>query len=1190
MICRMGKVGLLLLWGLTASHSVTAESLPELLRQLQNAYSDTTPGKQSLTETVVSARPAVKPLKLSVTPLADSEVYVSAENQPQSDQLRVSQPENSSFSISESVAAAIAQSGSSPRSITTISESSDSTLATIQAGNAVPTVSSPKPFELSLTESVRAGILDLNNSYISNSYVNNRDLTSQGDVKPSALKGAVDAGSSSSSPAERIAEAIARLHTEEQATASPAEPATETTIAVSDASLAQVSRAASSPPAVPQGSIFSNDAPLAATPLAKPAPEPQNITNNKLQPFEIVADSHPSTEPDKAMGATELRQSFVVAAEEQELLADTLSFTEDPQPLALVPVQFQEPEAIEVDPSRLLGLSGGVSDSSQGIEFNLTRQLVGLFVDGEEQPALIAAHDGNEYLLPLVTILESVGASIDPADDADSEVIRISTPGGAAQLTQQDLRIMDGQVMVTQTALAEKLLVDVNFDQSKFAIYLVLPWSLIKPSQLIALTTPVAQFTPPAASIRNMRGDITVATGDDQISTFSDYYMAGNLAGGVWQTRVFQDSDGEIRPSEYYFTREIGNSLALVGNSDFSLHPLLPSVEQTGAQFLYSSAPLPSSRNVDFSQPNSTRLLNNGIRNIAGMATPGAVAELRIDGSALARTRVRLDGSYEFPEVELPTRGYAEVLVLILDNRSGSLLETQDFSRRSGIELLGEGQSSVFTALGMYGNPLVGRAQASGSTAAAQLRYGLTEDLTLEIGHQQIAGQQGSEAALSMAISSTWFASLGYAETSERNSVSLDLEGGNDTWSFDLNAREISSKLEPTPTNPEAQQRQWSRSLNFRYQLGDNFNLGLVGRDSYSNRGLERFILPSAGWTNRRNLSVNIRPNYSGEYRIDSRFTPNMSSTVRYTYEDERHLLDIRRRTRGGQEYYASYSADEISGDRSEIGVVSNFDNERFGRLQFGLVNSADTVGYAMDWESRLFPGVNSHLRLSQGGNYDEYTEEDSGLFLQWQVTLDFAVAQRRIVPADSSAGDLHHAALTGDLLLAGEKISAKYDVDRIELLIDGDNHTAKVQGGRYYIDGLQPGLHKVSIDAKYLPLEISPEIDQNFWVRLEKSAATEVPLALEVKYSFAGRVRNSSGDNLGNERLIILDSKFQPIGQLRSDQFGLYRTDNLSPGRYHLVVDRGGISVASIEINVTDAYLFEQDIVIAESNASVEL
>ena len=839
------------------------------------------------------------------------------------------------------------------------------------------------------------------------------------------------------------------------------------------------------------------------------------------------------------------------------------------------------------------------AEPATGIEYN--QQLVGVFVDNVEKAGLIVAHDGSEYLLPLVTTLEMTGAELAPESSSEDASIRINTPGGPAILKQDDLQLVNGQLMISQSTLATRLLIEVTFDQSSFALRLTLPWSTRAAREYLGAAIPDPDFEPPAASIRNMRADVNYFSSPIDQGSYSDFFMSGNLAGGGWNVRAEQYSNGDSGLFDYFWMRGSDRSQTMIGNAEYSLHPLLPTIEQTGVQYLFSNVALPVRNDIDLSRSNGTRKLANGVRDIAGVAPPGAVAELRVDGRVRARTRVRLDGSYDFPEVELPTRGYAEVQVLILDNRSGALLDTQDFSRRSGIELLADGQHSLFAASGIEGNPLAAQRRLTGTSNAAQWRYGLTENITLEAGRQQMDDSFGNQAALSMAVSKHWFTSLAVAESDRRSSLGLDIEGGSDRWRFDFSGREFKLHNDETaPVYPPEEslvesledntdsavatgaEKQWARSLNFRYQVNDNLTLGVIGRDVQTAAESTRFLLPNARWTNRQNLSVSFQPNSEGGYRVDSRFMPSRYDSVRYSYEDQAHLIDYRRGSNSGRTLYATFSTSPDIEGYLEFGVETQFDNPGFGNLQLAVVHENEQAGYAMAWEAQLLPGVQSQMRLGKVAREAGLREDANDLSFHWQLTFDFAVAQGRIIAADSDSSASNSAALTGALMLGEERISENYDIDRIELLIDGDNYTAAVQNGRYYIEGLAPGLHRVSIDSRYLPMELSPEPGQSFWVRLEKSAATEVPLALEAKYSFAGRVRNQAGDNLANVRLIVLDANAEPIAELRSDQFGLYRSENLHPGVYQLLAEYNGIVAGMREVHISDAYLFEQDLNIA--------
>ena len=94
----------------------------------------------------------------------------------------------------------------------------------------------------------------------------------------------------------------------------------------------------------------------------------------------------------------------------------------------------------------------------------------------------------------------------------------------------------------------------------------------------------------------------------------------------------------------------------------------------------------------------------------------------------------------------------------------------------------------------------------------------------------------------------------------------------------------------------------------------------------------------------------------------------------------------------------------------------------------------------------------------------------------------------------------------------------------------------------------------------------------------------------LEVKYSFAGRVRDSQGNNVENQRLLVLDSTNEKVAELYTDQFGLYRSDNLPPGNYRVVATSGSEELASINVEISDSYLFEQDLLLPESEEYIAL
>ena len=450
---------------------------------------------------------------------------------------------------------------------------------------------------------------------------------------------------------------------------------------------------------------------------------------------------------------------------------------------------------------------------------------------------------------------------------------------------------------------------------------------------------------------------------------------------------------------------------------------------------------------------------------------------------------------------------------------------------------------------------------------------GLTDSFTAEISHQYDGEDGTTVAGSSFSVGGSWFGSLAYASGTDVNATELILNGGRADWQFDLLAREYDVDITGQRSS------QWLRQADYRYTVSPNLIVGLAGRDSRTAFEDESFLLPTLSWGNGRSFWAGARPNTEGNYRVDSRYSPNHRDTVRYTYEDEDHFVDIRRRA-GDMEYFTTFRGGERFSSRYEVGLIMRSDDALLEEARVSLVhNVGGNPGYSVQWDSRPLQGVYSRLRLSDNAIINATKEYDSGFTVQWDVTLDYAVSAGRVIPADSSLGGFGSAALVGDLLLDFPGHVEPGEISRISLVVDGVSYTARVQEGKYYVDGLEPGLHKVSLDSRFLPMELSPAAGQQYWVMLESSAATEVPFQLEVGYAVAGKISILGGEPLPNASVAVLDDQGRKIQTVFTDQFGLYRVDRLPPGRYRIIVEKDGLAVGARAVAVVDDFLFEQDI-----------
>jgi hypothetical protein len=798
------------------------------------------------------------------------------------------------------------------------------------------------------------------------------------------------------------------------------------------------------------------------------------------------------------------------------------------------------------------------------------QMLIGFYVDDVEKPALFALYDGEDYLVPLRRVLADTGAEL---VDREGRLVLVS-PGGEVVVPRERLRDFEGTLMIERAALSELLLMEARFDAQAYALFVYPPWWQGAAPVRGARPTITPHFSPPSASLRNMRGDFSYISTDDGSDSWAQYYLAGNLARGYWSTRAEEDINNDYRVFDYRWQREWEHSQLLLGNARFSVHPLAPTVDQTGAQLLWNSRASAARQASGLGRTRASREIGSGTRTISGVGEPGAIAELRLEGSVVARTRVRLDGTFEFIDVDIPTRGYRNIQVLVLDRNSGTLLEQLDYSSRGGVGVLSAGQHTVFASLGGEGNLLDSDVDSRGTAGALQWRYGISDRLTAEISQQSDGEDNTSVVAASASLGNSWFGSLAYASGADEAVTELVLDAGRDAWQFDLMAREYDVDRVGEPSS------QWVRQVDYRYSVSRNLVLGLAGRDSRTLYEDESFLLPTLSWGNGRTLWASAWPNTDGNYRIDSRFTPSARDTLRYTVEEDNHFFDYRHRGANGIEYYSTYREGEDLAGRLEVGLILRTEQPMLEQAQLGLVaNDGGDPGYTIQWDARPVQGVYSRLRVSDQAQVNATRDSDTGFTVQWDITLDYAVSAGRVIPADSSLGGFGSAALVGDILVDFPGHVELNAVNRISLIVDGVSYTARVQDGKYYVDGLEPGIHRVSLDSRYLPIELSPASGQQYWVMLESSAATEVPFQLEVGYAVAGKISVIGGEPVRHARVAVLNEQGRRLQTVYTDEFGLYRIDRLPPGRYRIIVEQDGLAIAARAVNVVDDFLFEQDI-----------
>lgn len=804
-----------------------------------------------------------------------------------------------------------------------------------------------------------------------------------------------------------------------------------------------------------------------------------------------------------------------------------------------------------------------ISSEPRGSEYE--RLLVGIEVDGEEVGFGEILRTDDDYLVPMVELFEAMDSRYEINDDQ----IEVRTPGGDTQMPAELIRKVDGISFISLASLNSALFLEARFDSSSYALTMTLPWRSEQGEGDLATDDIEPDFRPPPVSLRQLRLNTSYRDTESTPSVLShELRGSGALLDGAWFFDIDKQQDEQAAIDEFYWLRSLPHQQWLAGVQTISLSPVATSRETTGLQWLYSNHPIDQNGRRVPTANDFARNLGRSSRDITGTGQPGARAQLYIDGHLQNSQLIRLDGTYEFRDVELGSRGYREVVVEIQDRSTGSVLSRQNFSQNFSSLSFEQGQYVAAAGFGEIGNSLDPDDRRDGQSWYFQQRYGLTDRLTLEAAFQQADDQDDVLLGSTLALGEHYLVNVSTLTRDGDTNAQLDIDRFGSDWQLTLNSRRDAIGANDNENH----------SLRFRRQTNPNFIWGLTGR--YSDNGTEtsQFIKPGASWRPIDGLWLNTWPNANGHYQTDIHYRANNALRVDASYEMESIVLEAEYFDGRNIEYYLAFNQDPglanlyETGARWQAGGFQQNSTFRAGALS----DTRGEWGAFFNWERNLFPGVLFELLFS-----DRPSRRDD-LRSEWvfsaELTFDFGFNGRRFVPRGSFYSNLTKGSLSGDIKVAGTEDCR---IDRVSILIDGYPRIVESDQCSYIVENLTPGIHRVRLDSETLPLELSPE-DVSYWAEIAMSAVTRVDFNIAPEYGASGRVADDGGEGVAGAPIEVYRLPgMQLLYRARADQFGYYRADQLEPGEYLIRAYHveGDSILGEVVFEITDDYLFDQNI-----------
>jgi hypothetical protein len=785
------------------------------------------------------------------------------------------------------------------------------------------------------------------------------------------------------------------------------------------------------------------------------------------------------------------------------------------------------------------------------LEAELTRQVLGIIIAGEEVDTLEVLQDGNGYLLPLDSILRLLRAELVQAPPT----ARVRTPLGEAALP--DLYYAAPQWFVHSQDLAAHLKVLSHFDARKYALILDPPW---RKGRQEKESTPdsveiTPDFVPPSFGLAGLRLD---AHSDYREHSGFKHTLSGEfdgrLGGGEWYSRLDVDADQEARLGAYYWRKTTAQHQYLLGKLSSPNPYLLPTFAFTGAQVLFSSAPL----NDTLLSPTAyggVRQFAQTSRDIEGRGPPAGIAELRIDDRVIARTRIGLDGRYHFRDLNLPNSHFIPVEVLLYERDHRSVpLAREDYSYLASTTLLPAGLSSVLLGGGGAGDWLDKNNADRAQVGFIQWQRGVREDLSVQMSVQKNSEKAFVSAGLLHRLGRHWLVSAASAYSDGAAAYQLEFEGGGRQWQWHNRF-----KLFDEGFSGAAAHAYFSE---YRYEISPSLQVSVLGRDELSTDTHARFVLPAAVWRPWPTLRLSARPNRNGDYRYDGHWRVHRQFRLSHTYEDKEHLTDWEYEFNHNLSFYAVHRRAAVA--RDEAGIYWRLPGppRHSASMQAALLrDEKEGVGYRLRLHKNWGLGWLSSVEINH--------LPGAGVSANLNLVAEFTASGTRLLPGRGLYGDkggiAAHIQARGEVSLA---------LDEARLLINGAPRDARGSRNHFVVNDLSPGIYQVALDTEKLPIELSPETT-HYWVEVARNAITPVTFWVRPEYGVAGRVRDHNGAPLPDIVLEVRDSAGQIQAQVRTDQFGLYRVDGLPSGIYHVRARDGN---GAREIEIRDDFLFEQD------------
>ncbi len=748
--------------------------------------------------------------------------------------------------------------------------------------------------------------------------------------------------------------------------------------------------------------------------------------------------------------------------------------------------------------------------------------------------------------------------------------LALATPLGDADIPAASVIRRGKTRYVPITLLAQALAARITFDRSEFALRVALPWAPGAAAGQSEVSPQTLNETPdiraPLASLSQIHSEayFNRIDGIDSFSSLTD--LAGALGPGMWSTQILTASPGGRAAMQYYgWTFDHGDNRVYLGHDEIALDPLLPYANLTGVQYAWSNRP-DISYGSDLGNHQLVASQTLGGETLSGKdGPPGGIAELRVDGKVVARTAILLNGTWTFRHVVLRGTEDAEVA---LYQPFGNTTPTRvvPVNAATSPRSLPAGTIVSYAGVGMNGNPLDPSVHTHGLGAFYQLRWGVSNRLTLDTATQQIDGRNYTvgNAIVGMGPLGTW--GFGLAHSGNAEAWSITGNGQHGMWFWNGYALETGAGYYPGIDTVTS-----NRYGELGLHVNPRLDLSLVGSDSDDpvTGSRYRFVKPAISWRVTDRFNFSARPDFNGSYDLTADWVADRNTQVALSRYAGMSQIDITRSLPRELRLDLTATHVPLLGTRYAQTLSGMTLNAHPVTWSAGLLEGNQHIGYLLGAAMQAIPGLSLQAQiyndpLARGIN--------GGTIVQLSLVADFAVTSSGLAASNYSPQAVRRGSISGRVTGTLPDHATWADLAGAEVLVDGKPIGTLDRDAHYFVGNLTPGIHQIQLDTGKIPIDLVP-VKPSLLVEVRAGATTRADIALTLQLGCAGRVYSKDGRPMQGATIVALDPRGHVVGNAKTGPLGFYRIDGLPPGHYSL---RSGTHTR--EITLTRSFVYGQN------------